>query len=110
MKCSFCGKSDEQVRKLVAGPHVFICDECITACVDILASDARFSVTPTDVERVETLAAKLPDGTRPCGLCGADTPATKLLPVDGREPICGTCADAIEDALARGEPGPDGSA
>jgi hypothetical protein len=34
--CSFCGKSQHEVNKLVAGPHVFICDECIDVCSDII--------------------------------------------------------------------------
>ena len=33
LRCSFCSKNQEQVRALVAGPHVFICDECVTICV-----------------------------------------------------------------------------
>ncbi|NLP30151.1 MAG: ATP-dependent Clp protease ATP-binding subunit ClpX [Clostridiales bacterium] len=36
LKCSFCGKSQEQVRRLVAGPNVYICDECIELCQDII--------------------------------------------------------------------------
>ena len=32
LKCSFCGKSQDQVRKLIAGPGVYICDECIDLC------------------------------------------------------------------------------
>ncbi|WP_216904244.1 ATP-dependent protease ATP-binding subunit ClpX [Synechococcus sp. CCY 9618] len=36
LKCSFCGKSQEQVRKLIAGPGVYICDECIDLCNEIL--------------------------------------------------------------------------
>lgn len=36
LKCSFCGKSQEQVRKLIAGPGVFICDECVELCNEIL--------------------------------------------------------------------------
>ncbi|MFL0741841.1 MAG: ATP-dependent protease ATP-binding subunit ClpX [Prochlorococcus sp.] len=36
LKCSFCGKSQEQVRKLIAGPGVYICDECIDLCTEIL--------------------------------------------------------------------------
>ncbi len=38
-KCSFCGKTSEQVRRLVAGPGVFICDECVQLCHDILDED-----------------------------------------------------------------------
>ena len=36
LKCSFCGKSQEQVRKLIAGPGVYICDRCIALCQEIL--------------------------------------------------------------------------
>ncbi|HAA37291.1 MAG TPA: ATP-dependent Clp protease ATP-binding subunit ClpX, partial [Firmicutes bacterium] len=36
LKCSFCGKTQEQVRKLVAGPGVYICDECIELCNEII--------------------------------------------------------------------------
>jgi ATP-dependent Clp protease ATP-binding subunit ClpX len=35
--CSFCGKRQDQVRKLVAGPGVWICDQCVALCVEIVA-------------------------------------------------------------------------
>ncbi len=37
--CSFCGKSQHEVRKLIAGPTVFICDECVELCMDITRGD-----------------------------------------------------------------------
>src|SRR3989338_8891221 len=37
--CSFCGKSQKEVRKLIAGPTVYICDECIDLCNDIIAEE-----------------------------------------------------------------------
>ena len=37
--CSFCGKSQHEVKKLIAGPSVFICDECIDLCIDIIRDD-----------------------------------------------------------------------
>jgi hypothetical protein len=37
MRCSFCGKIYTDVGKLVAGPGVYICDECVTLCVDVIA-------------------------------------------------------------------------
>ena len=40
-RCSFCGKGQEQVRKLVAGPGVYICDQCIELCQDVLEEDTR---------------------------------------------------------------------
>ncbi|MGB4599954.1 MAG: ATP-dependent Clp protease ATP-binding subunit ClpX [Trichlorobacter sp.] len=39
--CSFCGKTQEEVRKLIAGPAVYICDECIELCNDIIAEEIR---------------------------------------------------------------------
>ena len=39
--CSFCGKSQHEVKKLIAGPTVFICDECVDLCVDIIKEENR---------------------------------------------------------------------
>ena len=39
--CSFCGKSQHEVRKLIAGPTVFICDECVELCMDIIREEHR---------------------------------------------------------------------
>ena len=39
LKCSFCGKSQEQVKRLIAGPGVYICDECIDLCSEIIADE-----------------------------------------------------------------------
>jgi ATP-dependent Clp protease ATP-binding subunit ClpX len=41
LTCSFCGKTQEEVKKLIAGPTVYICDECIELCNDIIAEEAR---------------------------------------------------------------------
>ena len=59
--CSFCGKSQDEVRKLIAGPTVYICDECIDLCNDIIAEEVdqedSLSVSsavpkPTEIKRV----------------------------------------------------------
>ncbi len=39
--CSFCGKSQKEVKKLIAGPTVFVCDECVELCMDIIKEDSR---------------------------------------------------------------------
>ena len=41
--CSFCGKSQHEVRKLIAGPSVFICDECVDLCNDIIREEVQES-------------------------------------------------------------------
>ena len=56
LSCSFCGKGQREVRKLIAGPTVYICDECIRLCNDIIAEDSEKEETrpqirlPTPVE------------------------------------------------------------
>ncbi len=58
--CSFCGKSQHEVRKLIAGPTVFICDECVELCMDIIREEHKTSLvksgdgvpTPADICQV----------------------------------------------------------
>ena len=45
--CSFCGKSQHEVRKLIAGPTVFICDECVELCMDIIREETKSSTLKT---------------------------------------------------------------
>jgi len=57
--CSFCGKSQHEVRKLIAGPTVFICDECVELCMDIIREESKSSLvksrdgvpTPKEIRR-----------------------------------------------------------
>lgn len=59
--CSFCGKSQHEVRKLIAGPTVFICDECVELCMDIIREENKSSLvkstegTPTPQEILDVL-------------------------------------------------------
>ena len=41
VKCSFCGKAQEQVKKLIAGPGVYICDECVELCMEIVEEESH---------------------------------------------------------------------
>ena len=52
--CSFCGKSQHEVKKLIAGPSVFICDECIDLCNDIITDEA------SNVETLDGQKSELP--------------------------------------------------
>ena len=51
--CSFCGKSQRQVKKLIAGPGVYICDECIDLCNEIIAQHSGQDIdkVKSDTER-----------------------------------------------------------
>ncbi len=46
--CSFCGKSQHEVRKLIAGPTVFICDECVELCMDIIREENKTSLVKSN--------------------------------------------------------------
>src|SRR6202030_702898 len=58
--CSFCGKSQHEARKLIAGPTVFICDECVELCTDIISEESKSSLaksrdgvpTPKEIRKV----------------------------------------------------------
>ena len=52
--CSFCGKSQHEVRKLIAGPSVFICDECVDLCNDIISEELQEAKTSETVEKLPT--------------------------------------------------------
>ncbi|MGC8502521.1 ATP-dependent Clp protease ATP-binding subunit ClpX [Desulfurella sp.] len=59
LRCSFCGRSQDEVKKLIAGPGVYICDECVALCNNILAEDVkkesedtqRNNLTPDEIRR-----------------------------------------------------------
>src|SRR5881628_3822886 len=61
LKCSFCGKSQKQVKKLIAGPGVYICDECIDLCNEIIeeelseSSELKWDELPKPMEICEFL-------------------------------------------------------
>jgi ATP-dependent Clp protease ATP-binding subunit ClpX len=61
LRCSFCGKSQDEVRKLIAGPTVYICDECIALCNEIIAEEAeeRFIPGRMTVPKPMEIRAKL---------------------------------------------------
>ena len=58
--CSFCGKSQHEVKKLIAGPTVFICDECVELCMDIIREENKSVInnklegipSPLDINKV----------------------------------------------------------
>jgi ATP-dependent Clp protease ATP-binding subunit ClpX len=60
LHCSFCGKSQHEVRKLIAGPTVFICDECVELCTDIVGEENKSSLAksrdgvpkPTEIRKI----------------------------------------------------------
>jgi ClpX C4-type zinc finger len=95
--CSFCRKAERDVRRLIAGPTVFICNECVDVCVDIIADDR---VAADSLVRLQPATREnLPDGIW-CTLCGKDADPAQALLVENRALVCGPCVGAV--ALAAG--------
>jgi ClpX C4-type zinc finger len=115
LQCSFCNKSQNDVRKLIAGPTVFICDECVAVCNDILLDDARTSdhARISDDTRVSGSAYSVPPrsadregrGEQPsypvmCAICGLPVAIDEAVGVAERGFLCAGCVAAVQAALA----------
>jgi ATP-dependent protease Clp ATPase subunit len=84
LHCSFCGRAQQQVAKLIAGPNVYICDDCVTL--------AR-SWEP------------LPYPGRSCGFCGTWSPRERPVTGRGVVAICDDCLDLCDEILAEEQAG-----
>jgi hypothetical protein len=94
MRCSFCSKARSEVQKLIAGPTVFICDECVQVCTEIIVREKESMLpagqpTATDTTRIVA-----------CRLCGLQFPCSEGLLVSGRGFLCLGCTGEIEACLA----------
>lgn len=58
LKCSFCNKTQDQVRKLIAGPNVYICDECVEICAEIVEEELDEEVTNSDINLLKPIEIK----------------------------------------------------
>ena len=64
LHCSFCGKGQKEVKKLIAGPGVYICDECIDLCTDIISEEQAKTIKETgklNVPKPHEIMQKLDD-------------------------------------------------
>jgi len=90
------------VKKMIAGPRVQICDECVDICVAVLSEDKK---KPVDLEGEQDMGGTtyaLPSTMQICGLCRMPTPLEKSLAVQNRGIICAGCVAEIEAAIAEG--------
>ena len=97
LRCSFCNQSQRDVKKLVAGPNVQICDECIDICNEIVRENTILD--PGDPNRA-ALPVDPPDDrpSRNCLLCGKLTASLHQMDVPERGMVCVACASAVRSA------------
>ena len=105
LRCSFCNKSETEVCKLIAGPSVYICDECVQVCEDIIADDTRRSGAAEGADNRSTQNA----GERPiapsekwCALCHMPAPEEEGILIPNRGVLCRGCMGEIEAAISNG--------
>src|SRR5712691_4603908 len=95
LRCSFCNKSQLDVRKLIAGPKVYICSECVEVCNDIIAEEAGIP-TARDLEALAD--AKNYVAPVSCGLCKSEIQIELAVKIEDREWrgwLCKRCVDAV---------------
>jgi hypothetical protein len=103
LRCSFCSKSQHDVKKLIAGPNVQICDECVDICVDVLTQEKNERARELRVDgRIETSGRNRsePGTLLLCGLCRTPATLDQSVAVPDRGIICAGCVGAFEAALA----------
>ena len=119
--CSFCGKRRREVRKLVSGPRVFICNECVALCREIIGprppraaaadddDDGRttLDMPAQDAQPVpddeDVTAERKPPDDRHCSFCGKQKTDVEKLVSGPLVYICNECVELCEDIVA-GEP------
>ena len=57
-RCSFCNKTQDQVRKLIAGPNAFICDECVDICMEIIEDEMEEDQNDADINLLKPVEIK----------------------------------------------------
>jgi ATP-dependent protease Clp ATPase subunit len=85
LRCSFCNKSQDDVRKLIAGPRVLICDECVDVCVDIIAHSGE----PISAEMF-------------CPVCRQCRSLEEIVTLDGGARLCRSCVVTIRNTHVQG--------
>ena len=101
LSCSFCGKHQREVRKIIAGPTVYICDECIKLCNVILGEEVEREqpapeARPPSPERGE----KKPNQVLCCSFCGKSHREVRKLIAGPTVYICDECIGLCNDIIA----------
>jgi ClpX C4-type zinc finger len=96
LSCSFCGKNQKQIKKLIAGPSVYICNECVHRVHAVLAATGKTIGTPiatigqvSDADRAER-----------CSFCGKRRHQVAALASTGHVQICNECIGLCDEIIS----------
>jgi hypothetical protein len=98
-RCSFCNNSQKEVRRLIAGPTVYICDECVRICFQVLNQEKEAEASSS--------ASAAADGAVTCSLCRIVALPAGAVILPGRAPLCSPCATAVAEAVGKNEQPPN---
>jgi ATP-dependent protease Clp ATPase subunit len=102
LSCSFCGSSQEQVDKLIAGPQARICDGCVSRVRAVLAGPGQLSSTP-----IATIQPVSDEAAEQCSFCGKRRYQVAAMASAGYPRIiCAECLDLCEEILSEEPPLP----
>jgi ClpX C4-type zinc finger len=95
LSCSFCGKHQKQVQKLIAGPGVYICDECVERVHAVLTDPGRTVRTP-----IASIAQLGAEGAEQCSFCAKRRDRVAAVASTGHALICNECLELCEEIIS----------
>ena len=93
LACSFCGKDQNEVAKLVAGPTIYICNECVDLCNDIIAEEVEHE---SDAAKNSAAGKKQTNRERLCGVCMEPRDTDELIFLPHAAYMCAGCLEEIQ--------------
>jgi ATP-dependent protease Clp ATPase subunit len=96
LSCSFCGKSQKQVKKLIAGPSAYICDGCMRRVHTVLAAPGRTASTP--IARIQQVADE--PGAGQCSFCAKPRYRVAAMASAGTVRICNECLELCDEIVS----------
>jgi ATP-dependent protease Clp ATPase subunit len=96
LSCSFCGHTQKQVKKLIAGAHAYICDGCVSRAHAVIAGNGHAASTPiATIHQVSDEA-----GAEECGFCGKRRhQVAAMASAGGTRTICDECLELCDEIV-----------
>jgi ATP-dependent protease Clp ATPase subunit len=102
LSCSFCGKNQKQVKKLIAGADAYICDGCVSRAYAVIAEPGR--TVPTPIATVQMVSDEA--GAEQCSFCGKRRDRVAAMASADDRRICGECLELCDEILSEEPPIP----
>jgi ATP-dependent protease Clp ATPase subunit len=102
LSCSFCGKSQKQVKKLIAGSNAYICDGCVSRVHVVIAGPGRTASTPIATIQLVRDEAE----AEQCSFCGKHRHQVAAMASAGDRRICDECLELCDEILSEEPPIP----